>query len=172
MLAKAFPYSHTVSAYISAVKYNIGNANEAIGRVLDDLDLGDFAHLQSLSLQGDGQPLGEYLSWLISSHLTSLAFEGDLRGSQNDVDALEFETRLVHPLELSDIISTFHHSALFARNLGPLRAHPRAAGDATRTQLPVVRLGDVYFDSERTKAFIALRAQGRGEGVPVAVMMA
>ena len=158
MLAKAFPYSHTISAYISAVKNNIENASEAIGRALDDLDLGDFAHLQNLSLQGDGQPLGEYLSWLISSHLTSLAFEGDLRSSQNEVDKLEFETRLVHPLELSDIISTFHHSALFARNFGPLRAHPRAAGDATRTQLPMVRLGDVYFDSERTKALIILSA--------------
>ena len=158
MLSTALPHSRVVSGYISSVKENLAAAAEELGQLLDDLDLGDFAHLQNLALQADGHPLGDYLSWLASSHLTSLAFEGDLRQKQDEVDALEFDTTLVHPLELSRIISTFHHSALFARKLGPLREHPRAAAGAARSQLPVTRLGDVYFDTGRTKALVVLSA--------------
>lgn len=158
MLAQALPYARPVSGYVSSVKENLATATSELGQLLDSLDLGDFAHLQNLALQADGHPLGDYVSWLVSSHLTSLAFEGDLRNKQAEVDALEFDTCLVHPLELSGLISTFHHSAVFARNLGPLREHPRAAGDAARSQLPVVRLGDVYFDRRRTKALVILSA--------------
>ena len=158
MLAKALPHSRVVSGYLSSVKENVEKAYAQLGNLLDDLDLGDFAHLQNLALQADGHPLGDYLSWLVSSHLMSLAFEGDLREKQDEVDALEFDTTLVHPLKLSGTIATFHHSALFARNLGPLREHPRSAVDTGRSQLPVVRLGDVYFDHERTKALVVLSA--------------
>ena len=158
MLAKASPHSRAISDYVSSLKTNLTTATEELGQMLGDLDLGDFAHLQILALQADGHPLGDYLSWLVSSHLTSLTFEGDLRKKQDEVDAIEFDTTLVHPLELSDILTTFHHSALFARNLGALRVHPTAAADALRSQLPVVRLGDVYFDAERTKALVILSA--------------
>ncbi len=158
MLAEALPHSRAVSNYLFSVKENVKNASDRLGDLLDDLDLGDFAHLQNLALQADGHPLGEYFSWLVSSHLTSLAFEGDLREKQDEVDTLEFNTTLVHPLELSGTLATFHYSALFARNLGPLREHPRATADAGGSQLPLVRLGDVYFDHERTNALVVLSA--------------
>lgn len=158
MLAKAAPHSRAVYTYFSSVKENLVAATENISQLLDDLDLGDLAQLQNLALQADGHPLGDYLSWLLASHLTSLTFEGNLRRAQQEVDALEFNTTFVYPLELSSVISTFHHSALFSRNLGPLREHPRASTDPTRSQLPVVRLGDVYFDQARSKALVVLSA--------------
>ena len=158
MLATALPHSQAIYTYISAMKQNLDLAAQKLGQQLDDLDLGDFAHLQNLALQADGHPLGDYLSWLVSSHLTSLTFEGDLRTKQDEIDSIEFDTTLVHPLELSGIISTFHHSALFSRNLGPLREHPRAVSDSERPQLPFARLGDVYFDEARSKALVILSA--------------
>ena len=158
MLAKALPHSRAIYGYISSVKEYLDTATKELGLLLDDLDLGDLAHLQNLALQADGHPLGDYLSWLVSSHLTSLTFEGDLRTKQDEVDSIEFDTTLVHPLELSGIITTFHHSALFSRNLGPLRGHPRAVSDPDRPQLPFARLGDVYFDQDRSRALVILSA--------------
>ena len=156
-LAQALPQSRVLLAYVNSVKTQLKHAVAELGTLLDDLDLGDFAHLQNLALQADGHPLGDYLSWLTSSHLTALAFERGLRELQDKVDAVEFDSTLVHPLQLSDIITTLHHSALFSRNIGPLRKHPRERA-ASGPLLPMVRLGDVYFNDQRSKTVVVLSA--------------
>ena len=132
-------------------------ASNKLSSLLDDLDLSDFAHLQSLALQEDGHPLGEYLSWLFSSHLVALAFEGDVRSLQGSVDSVEFDHALMLPNQLSGLITKFYHSAVFAQNLGPLRAHPRAQSNSG-PKPPLARLGDVFFNEGPTKAIVVLSA--------------
>jgi hypothetical protein len=110
-------------------KDNMKKAQKELGDLLDDLDLGDFAYLQKQALQADGHPLGDYMSWLLSSHLASLAFEHDLRNEQAAVDAMDFDDTLVSSAEPSTVVATFYHSALFARNQRRLGPHPRAKPD-------------------------------------------
>ena len=157
MLDQARPYSHLVARYVRAIKDSMQEASNELGRLLDDLDLSDFAHLQSLALQEDGHPLGEYLSWLFSSHLLALAFEGNVRSQQDLVDSVEFDHALVSPNQLSGLITKFYHSAIFARNLGPLRAHPRASS-TSGSEPPLARLGDIFFNEGPTKAIVVLSA--------------
>lgn len=158
MFARALPYSRSIAAYVNAAKSNMKKAQEELAALLDDIDLGDFAYLQSQALRADGHPLGDYLSWLLSSHLASLAFERDLRTEQAVVDAMDFEESLVSSAEPSTVVATFYHSALFSRNQGPLGPHPRAKPGGTAANVPLVQLGDVFVDDARSKAIVILSA--------------
>lgn len=158
MFARAMPHSRSIGTYITAAKANMKKAQEELASLLDDLDLGDFAYLQRQALRADGHPLGDYLSWLMSSHLASLAFERDLRAEQAAVDAVDFEKTLVSATEPSTVVATFYHSALFARNQGPLGPHPRAKPGDPGADMPLVELGDVFVDATRSAAIVILSA--------------
>ena len=157
MLQRTRPQSAPLAAYIHAVKESLSAAASELSGQLDELDLSDFAHLQNLALLDNGHPLGEYLSWLFSSHLRSLAFDGTVRQNENKVDALTFDDTLVAPAGLSHLITAFHHSAIFSRNLGPLRPHPRSRPDKD-PDIPLARLGDVFLDDGPSKAIVILSA--------------
>ena len=157
MLKRTRPQSALLADYIHAVKQSLSDAASELSGQLDELDLADFAHLQNLALLDDGHPLGEYLSWLFSSHLRSLAFDGDVRHTEKHVDALTFDDSLVAPARPSLLITCFHHSAIFARNLGPLRPHPRSR-PGKDPDIPLARLGDVFLDDGPTKAVVILSA--------------
>ena len=158
MFARALPHSRLIAEYINAAKKNMRKAQETLATLLDDLDLGDFAFLQNVALRADGHPLGDYLSWLLSSHLGSLSFEYDLRKEQAAVDAIAFDEKLVSPVEPSMSVATFYHSALFSRKLGPLGPHPRAKDEDGLSDVPLVQLGDVFLDLECSKAVVILSA--------------
>jgi hypothetical protein len=158
MFARALPHSRSIAAYVNAAKLNMEKAQKDLGALLDDIDLGDFAYLQNQALRADGHPLGDYLSWLLSSHLASLAFERDLRTEQAVVDAMNFDESLVSPAEPSTVVATFYHSALFARNQGPLGSHPRAKTAQSFADIPLVQLGDVFVDDALSKAVVVLSA--------------
>ena len=158
MFAGARPHSGTIGEYIKAAKESLGNAHERLIGVLNDLDLGDYAYIQKLSLQADGHPLGDYLSWLFSSHLAALAFEHDLRKQQAEVDKIEFEEMLISPVEPSTIVASLYHDALFERNVGALGPHPREAEGGAYRDVPLVGLGDVFLDAGRTRAVVILSA--------------
>ena len=158
MFAGALPHSQVIGEYVASAKESVRNAGKRLIEVLDDLDLGDFAYIQKLSLQADGHPLGDYLSWLFSTHLAALAFEHELREQQSKVDKVEFDEVFISPVEPSTIVATLYHNALFARNVGRLGPHPRAADGGEFYDLPLVGLGDVFLDGGRTKAVVILSA--------------
>ena len=158
MFAGALPHSQSIGEYIASAKERVGNASDRLIELLDDLDLGDFAYIQKLSLQADGHPLGHYLSWLFSTHLAALAFEYELREQQSKVDKLEFDEMFISPVEPSTIVAAVYHDALFERNVGRLGPHPREAEDGEYRDVPLVGLGDVFFDVGRTKAVVILSA--------------
>ena len=158
MFARALPHSRSIARYIDAVKENMNRAQQQLVDLLDDLDLGDFAYLQNLALRADGHPLGDYLSWLLSSQLASLAFEYGLRQEQALVDKIEFDEKLVSPTEPSMVVATLYHGALFAHNMGPLGPHPLAKKTDGFLDVPLVQLGDVFVDDGLSKALVVLSA--------------
>lgn len=155
MLARGMQHSAALGDYISTVKASAKKAAESLSTAIDDLDIGDFAYIQRIALHADGHPLGDYLSWLLSSHLTALAFEDDLRAKQAAIDAMEFEDGPLSPSEPSVMVASLYHDTLFARNLGPLTGHPRAGGSDI-ADVPFVQLGDVFLTTDRTRAVVIL----------------
>jgi hypothetical protein len=156
MLARGMQHSSALGDYISAVKKSAKDAAENLSAKIDDLDIGDFAYIQRIALHADGHRLGDYLGWLLSSHLTALAFESDLRERQWAVDKMEFEDGPLSPSEPSVEVASLYHDALFARNLGPLTGHPRATGESPVADVPMVQLGDVFLTTDRNRAVVIL----------------
>ncbi|MBZ9648185.1 hypothetical protein K9B33_11550 [Sphingobium sp. 3R8] len=156
MLARGMQHSEALGGYINAVKASAKAAAEALTATIDDLDIGDFAYIQRIALHEDGHPLGDYLSWLLSSHLTALAFETGLREQQAVIDALEFPVGPFSPAEPSIGVASLYHNALFARNLGKLGGHPRATEDSPIADVPFVQLGDVFLTADRSSSVVIL----------------
>jgi hypothetical protein len=156
MLADALPHSTALDAYVSAIGGELDKAKAALVELLNRLDIPDFAFIQNLALQRDGQPLGEYLSWLLSAHLASRAFESGMRAQQGGVDTVVFSKLLMAPAAPSLDVAELYHSAQFARNVGALGKHPRDRTEAPN--VPFLQLGDFFIREDRAKAYVVLSA--------------
>ncbi len=159
MLDRAKPHAPILESYRGQLATSLQQAAQELLQITADLDIGDYAYLQSQALMSDGHPLGDYVSWLLSSHLTTLAFESSaIRTSQQAVDKLEFERKTFAATEPSPIVANLFHSALLSSNQGPLGPHPRAKPDSAYAAFPLVQLGDVFLDQAGTKAVVVLSA--------------
>lgn len=158
MLSRALPHGRTIANYLVKLDEKVKTAKDDLFKLIHDLDLGDYAYLQSQALSADGHPLGDYLSWLLSSHLGALIFETDLRKQQAELDAIEFEPHPVASTEPSPVVAHLYHSAIFSSNHGPLGPHPRAHATGRYSSIPLVQLGDVFFDASHSKAVVVLSA--------------
>jgi len=159
MLERARPYAPAFIDYRTGLDAALVSAREDLLRLVDDLDIGDYAFLQSRALMKDGHPLGDYVFWLLSSQLLSLAFERDeMRQRQRALDTLEFVGEPFAATEPSTVVANLLHSALVSRNMGPLGPHPRAKANTPYAGFPLVQLGDVFLDADRTKAVVVMSA--------------
>lgn len=159
MLHRARPYGPAMAGYRSALDASLSQAKDELLACVDDLDIGDYAYLQREALMNDGHPLGDYVFWLLSSKLLSASFERDeMRKQQAALDRLKFVGEPFTPTEPSTVVASLFHSALISSGVGPLGPHPRANGAEGASTMPLVQLGDVFFDHDRTKAVVVLNA--------------
>ncbi|PDT21820.1 hypothetical protein [Rhizobium hidalgonense] len=159
MLERARPYAPAFTSYRSKLEEALSRAKSQLLSLVDDLDIGDYAFLQGRALMKDGHPLGDYIFWLLSSQLTALTFEhGDMRERQRELDELEFVGEPFAATEPSIVVANMLHSALVSRDVGPLGPHPRARAGSEYADFPLVQLGDVFLDKDRTKAVVVMSA--------------
>jgi len=159
MLERARPYAPAFTQYRTKLDESLVQARTDLLALVDDLDIGDYAFLQGRALMKDGHPLGDYIFWLLSSQLMALAFEREeMRARQKALDALEFVGEPFAATEPSAVVANMLHSALVSRDVGPLGPHPRARADGKYSQFPLVQLGDVFLDKDRTKAVVVMSA--------------
>lgn len=159
MLERARPYAPAFIDYREKLDESLARARTDLLTLVDDLDIGDYAFLQGRALMKDGHPLGDYVFWLLSSQLLALAFERDeMRERQRALDTLEFVGAPFAPTEPSTVVANLLHSALVSRNIGPLGPHPRAKPDTAYANFPLVQLGDVFLNPDRTRAVVVMSA--------------
>jgi len=159
MLERARPYAPAFTQYRAKLDESLAQARTDLLDMVDDLDIGDYAFLQGRALMKDGHPLGDYIFWLLSSQLMALAFEREeMRDRQRSLDALEFVGEPFAATEPSALVANMLHSALVSRDVGPLGPHPRAKTDGQYAAFPLVQLGDVFLDKDRTKAVVVMSA--------------
>lgn len=159
MLQEVRPYAPSFADYQGRLGASLEQAAKALLALADDLDISDYAYLQSRALMNDGHPLGDYISWLLSAQFTTLAFEGEnMRQGQAGLDKLEFERNIIAPIEPSTVVANLFHSALLSSNVGALGPHPRAKAGGPHEAFPLVQLGDVFMDVERSRAVVILSA--------------
>lgn len=159
MLERARPYAPAFIDYRAKLEESLTRARTDLLTLVDDLDIGDYAFLQGRALMKDGHPLGDYVFWLLSSQLMALAFERDeMRERQRALDTLEFVGAPFAATEPSTVVANLLHSALVSRNIGPLGPHPRAKPDSAYANFPLVQLGDVFLNADRSKAVVVMSA--------------
>lgn len=162
-LAMSLPAGHRVQEFVDALCEKVRTVGDDFIERISALTLSDYAYIQSLSLQADGQPLGDYLMWLFSAYFGHLLFGRALREQRDELDALTF-TPLPSQTVPSRQLAEMYRYALFDVDVGPVTSHPRAAaapagtvqgdaapapdGDSTVQAVdagdPMLSLGDVF----------------------------
>ena len=138
--AMSLPYGRRVQNAMDTLRTRFEIAKNQFFERISDLTLSDYSYIQSLSLQNDGQPLGDYLLSLFSDYLGQLLFAEGLHGVRADLDAMTFGEAIPNLGPPSDRLAEVFHSSLFDTSVGALVAHPLAANES---EPPALTLGDV-----------------------------
>ena len=150
LFAMSLSPGRLVQKFVSALREKFKEVEAQFLGNISDLTLTDYAYIQSLSLQDDGQPLGDYLFWLLSGHLGQLLFSEALGEARADLDSMTFGQHLPNVGAPSDRLTEFYYSALFDTKVGPIAAHPQASSDSpTDNNTPALSLGDLLLRLEK-----------------------
>lgn len=142
-VATSIPNGQKLQTFVRGVEKSLSESRKEFMRIVRGLSLEDYAYIQLLSLQRDGQPLGDYLVWLLSTVLGDFVFgHGDMAVLQRDIDAMRFTT--VPPAQSgpSPTLADIYHRAQFLK-VADVAPHPRDAEE--RREHPYVHLGDLFM---------------------------
>ena len=159
VLDRARPMAPKIDAYHDALTKAVREGAETFLELINELDIDDYANLQSVALMKDGDPLGEYVASLFATELTSRTIEaGTARTAERELDAAEFPGQPHAASEPSTIVKSLFHSALISSNVGALGDHPRADPDGPYAGIPLVRMGDLFFSDDKKRAICVVSA--------------
>ena len=145
LFAMSLPEGRRIQTFLDALRRKFQTAKAQFLDDISDLSLNDYSYIQSLTLEKDGQPLGDYLQHLFSSYLGQLLFAEALGDEWDDLDAMTFGEALPSPEPPSERLTKVYHTALFDTSVGPICSHPLAAqtSDSAANDLPALALGDI-----------------------------
>ena len=163
LFAMSVPAGRRLQLFMDTLREQFAEAEKQFLNTISDLTLTDYAYIQSLCLQSEGQPLGDYLLWLFSTYLGQLLFAEALNDVGSDLDSMTFEQALPSLGPPSYTLTDIYHTALFDTSVGPVEMHPLASAqrDSSSSIHPAIALGDVL----RFQNPAADVAQDSGEGV-------
>ena len=145
LFAMSVPPGRRLQAFMDTLRGEFPVATRQLLETLSDLTLTDYAYIQRLCLQREGQPLGDYLIWLFSTYLGQLLFAEALKDARTDLDSMTFEQDLPSLGPPSDTLTDIYHTALFDTSVGPVVTHPLAFVQEASTPKghPAIALGDL-----------------------------
>ncbi|MCI0575499.1 MAG: hypothetical protein L0331_04755 [Chloroflexi bacterium] len=147
LFAMSLTAGRDLQTFVDALDKKFDDVKKEFLKGISDLTLNDYAYVQSLSLQDDGQPLGDYLLWLFSAYLGQLLFANALRDERAKLDSMTFTKALPSLDPPSDRLTEIYHTALFDTSVGPITPHARAARVVTTAEASAnpsaLTLGDV-----------------------------
>lgn len=167
--AKTLPTTVDIQRFIKTLEDSMFTVSREFISGVKSLSLGDYAYIQSLSLQEDGHPLGDYMLWLYNSYLGHLLFENHkaMQEQQKVIDGLERNYLPPNQSMPSNQLVKIYQSALFNMNVGDLSAHPVIAagvkageGEQTASDLmPYIHLGDVFIKDGDDHVLMVINAE-------------
>lgn len=171
--------------FANAVGQSLKNAADSVAASIRNLSLEDYAYVSDFSLKTEGQPLGEYMTWLFNAYVGRLAFELDEEAGkrQAEVDEISFSDLPVKQFMPSDDLIEMYDSALFnksknlfqrgkvlvKRNLkldelkdllgiAEGRNIEGAKNDGDEIELPHLRLGLLFYKDENSPVLMVINA--------------
>lgn len=132
IFAMSLTAGRDLQAFVDALHKKFDGVKDDFLKRISDLTLNDYAYVQSLSLQDDGQPLGDYLVWLFSAYFGQMLFAEALREQLAALDTVKFTEALPNSEPPSGRLTELYYCALFDTSVEPVGEHP------------VLSLGDVF----------------------------
>lgn len=156
-----FPIGYELQHFVDTIDASISGVTKAFLERVRELNLNDYAYIQMLSLQADGNPLGEYMLWLYQSVFGHLLFEANnpLRAEMRALDSMRFEDFLPTQAIPSEQLSEMYMVALFDTTVGDLTAHPQDVGANALNARPYLQIGDVFIKDVTQELRMVINAQ-------------
>ena len=90
-------YGRRIQSFVDRLHDSFELVKETFLERVGGLTLADYSFVQSLSLQNDSQPLGDYLVWLFSTYLGQLLLTDVLHKVSAELDAMLSEGNVPKP---------------------------------------------------------------------------
>ncbi len=135
--AKSLATGRVLQRFVTGLETSIESIRTKVFADVRSLSIADYAFLQKLRLNEDGQPLGEYLLWLTNAHLTKeLLCSPAVKAAEAEVNKLTFDD--LPPTQSSPSISlaTLYSSAV----MRPMQPLP----EAPENQATFLQFGDLF----------------------------
>ena len=114
-IADNWPNAVALQSFVHSVSDASQAATDAVKAMVQDLTLEDFSLIQLLSLNADGQPLGEYLLWLMGAYFRQcLGRDEAVHSSKADVDRMVFQAPATTDWGPSDAFLSAYRAAVFS----------------------------------------------------------
>ena len=135
-----------IQSFVDGIHNSFEQVKETFLERVGGLTLADYSFVQSLSLQNDSQPLGDYLAWLFSTYLGQLLLTGALHDVSADLDAMQSAGNVPNLTPPSAGFKDLYFRALFDMSVGPIGSHPSAGKDKIPNSLVgPLGLGDIFM---------------------------
>jgi len=155
----SLPARHHIQHFAEVLSTAMQAVAERFRESLTQLSFQDYTYIQSLALQDDGHPLGDYMLWLYSSFLGDLLLgQPTVIKQREKLDAMEFPAILPTEEPPSTHLAELYQTALGSVS-EPLGSHPRQ-GDKSGEQVatPFAQLGDVFVKTAKDEVYMVLNA--------------
>lgn len=152
-IVKTLPLRFEFQELIIALQDKIDKVATDFLVEIKKLNVEDYAYIQRLSLQDDGQPLGDYILWLYSSYFGHLLFEKtpEVKKEQHNLNNLHFQELPLYQEIPSKTVAEIYGSALFME-ADDISKHPLTFGDDENILL---HLGDICIDNNYNVLMVA-----------------
>lgn len=146
-----------IQDFVNSVKASLKKTNKEFLKSLNNLSLEDYAYVFYHRLKEEGQPLGEYVTFLLNSYLGRLLFEQDenIRKNQRKVDEISFEKVLLKHFMPSEELIEMYDSAVFAKPIESLHSRSIIGEYKSRkteySNITGVADGRLFFQVEEKK---------------------
>ncbi len=151
------PARHDIQHFVEALEESVKNAGEPFVEKIRELSFEDYANIQWLSLQQDGQPLGDYMLWLYKSYLAHLVHNNDkVLAEQKKLDKLSFDKFYPSQNAPSPRLAEIYRYALTEPGIEELGPHPRAVQP---NEEPYLHLGDVFINDTKREVLMVINAE-------------
>ena len=153
--AAGMPDRHNIQSFVETLESSLGEKAQEFLEEVKSLTFDDYAFIQSLSLEKEGQPLGDYMISLFGSLLVNSVLEDNeaLTHSRTLLDKMSFTSFVPSQRAPSN-----HLARIYNLNVSePVReestVHPLESCDDD-DWLPRLRLGDIWVKDSKSEVYM------------------
>lgn len=152
--AEDMPARHNIQRFVEALEKSVSDASKTFIDKMRDLSFEDYANIQWLSLQQDGQPLGDYMLWLYKSYLAYLVHNNEkVLWEQKELDKLSFGKFYPSQNPPSRQLAEIYRFALTEPGIGEIESHPRSEPSEKE---PLLQLGDIFIKKNTREVLMVI----------------